>query len=112
MSSGDHEINTAANVIVTRHDHPFWRASFHHCVEHDVGYVLVEVTLIAEAPEELLEALRFEALFSGAIFDGNGREIGLTSQRAERCKFDSRKFNGVVIIRMRIRKSFDGFGRS
>ncbi|MEY2486087.1 MAG: hypothetical protein QOH39_1735 [Verrucomicrobiota bacterium] len=72
-----------------------WRAGAHKIIKNPIGDRFIEGAHTPERSEIEFERFAFNAKPVGHIFDVDPREIGLTGDRAERCKIVRFEMNAI-----------------
>jgi len=102
--SGQLDASTCAKA--TYNLHPCWGDGGNEVIQNAVDNLLVEGGVVAVGREVVLEALRFNACFSGAVSDGEMAAIGLSRDRAESAKLMRVEHDGVGALRAAVGEAF------
>lgn len=100
------QLDAATCAKSTYNLHPCWGDGGNEVIQDAVDDLLIEGGVVAVGGEVVLEALRFNAGFSGAVSDGEVAAIGLSRDGAEGAKLMRVKHDAVGALRAAVGESF------
>lgn len=99
--------DAAPDVELAAHFHPHRFGHRDQIRKNLIRHIFVVVTLVAEAPQILLEGLQFIAMRPRRITHPNGREVRLAGRRAIAGELTRHALDLIQALRARIRKALD-----